>query len=64
MKEVLHIPKLKRNLISIVKLAMNGLKNEFDDDACIVGTMNRKVVARLIRKGEAFIQCPSPRQIG
>jgi transposase InsO family protein len=53
-KEVLHIPKFKRNLISVVKLALNGLKVEFDDDACLVRAANRKVIARLPRVGSLY----------
>jgi hypothetical protein len=53
-KEVLHIPKLKRNLLSIAKLALNGLKVEFDDNACIVRAANRKVIARLPREGSLY----------
>src|SRR5579875_408018 len=54
MKDVLHIPKFKKNLICVVRLALNGLKVEFDDDACIVRAANRKVIVRLPREGSLY----------
>lgn len=46
---------MKRHLILIVKLALDRLKFEFDDNACIVKTINRKIVARLPREGSLYI---------
>lgn len=45
-KKVLHILKFKRYLILVVKLALNGLKMAFYDDADIVRAANRKDFVR------------------
>ena len=34
LRNVKHVPKLKRNLISIIQLANGGLKTTFDGDVC------------------------------
>jgi hypothetical protein len=39
--QVLHVPKMKNNLISISKLISEGLKVEFDKDGCNVRNIIR-----------------------
>jgi len=48
LRNVIHVPKLKRNLISVGQLADRGMKTTFDDDECkitkgaMVMTHNKK----------------------
>jgi hypothetical protein len=42
--QVLHVPKMKNNLISVDKLIFEGLKVEFDKDGCKVNDARRVVV--------------------
>jgi len=43
--QVLHVPKMKNNLISVSKLISEGFKVEFDKDGCKVNDARRVVVA-------------------
>jgi hypothetical protein len=42
--QVLHVPKMKNNLISVSKLISKGFKVEFDKDGCKV-----KMLEQLLR---------------
>jgi len=44
--QVLHVPKMKNNLISVSKLISKGFKVEFDKDGCKVNDARRVVVAQ------------------
>jgi len=44
--EVLHVPKMKNNLILVSKLISEGFKVEFDKDGYKVNDVRRVVVAQ------------------
>ncbi len=44
--QVLHVPKMKNNLISVSKLISEGFKVEFDKDGCKVNDARRVVIIR------------------
>ena len=44
--QVLHVPKMKNNLISVSKLISEGFKVEFDKDGCKVNDARGIVVAQ------------------
>ncbi len=43
--QVLHVPKMKNNLISVTKFISEGFKVEFDKDGCKVNDARGVVVA-------------------
>jgi hypothetical protein len=43
--QVLHVPKMKNNLIPMSKLILEGFKVEFDKDGCKVNDVREVVVA-------------------
>jgi hypothetical protein len=43
--QVLHVPKMKNNLISVSKFVFEGFKVEFDKDGCKVNDVQGNVVA-------------------
>jgi hypothetical protein len=43
--QILHVPKMKNNLISISKLILEGMKVEFDKDSCKVNNVHGIIVA-------------------
>jgi hypothetical protein len=47
--QVLHVPKMKNNLISVSKFISEGFKVEFDKDGCKVNDAQRVVVAEARR---------------
>ncbi len=47
--QVLHVPKMKNNLILVSKLISEGFKVEFDKDGCKVNDARRVVVAQAQR---------------
>jgi len=44
--QVLHVPKMNNNFISISKLILEGLKVDFDKDGCKVNNVHGIVVAQ------------------
>jgi hypothetical protein len=42
--QVLHVPKMKNNVISVSKLISEGFKVEFDKDGCKVNDVGGVVV--------------------
>ncbi len=53
--QVLHVPKMKNNLISVSKLILEGLKVEFDKDGCKVNNVNGIVVAQARREKNLYL---------
>ena len=58
LKNVMHVPKLKRNLISVGQLADIGMKTTFDDDVCKI-----VVVAQDKKEGTFYITLGSAASI-
>jgi hypothetical protein len=55
LKDVLHVPKMKKNLLLVSKLVTHGCKVQFDMNGCFVTTMEGKEVAKGTRNGKLFI---------
>lgn len=55
LKDVLHVPKMKKNLLSVSKLVSHGCKVQFNMNGCFVRTMEGKEVAKGIRDGNLYI---------
>jgi hypothetical protein len=53
--QVLHVPKMKNNLISVSKLISQGFKMEFDKDGCKVNDAGRVVVAQAQRDKNLYL---------
>jgi len=53
--QVLHVPKMKNNLISVSKLISKGLKVEFDKDGCKVNNARGVVVAQARRDKNLYL---------
>ncbi len=53
--QVLHVPKMKNNLISICKLILDGLKVEFDRDVCKVNNIHGAVVVEAWREKNLYL---------
>jgi hypothetical protein len=53
--QVLHVPKMKNNLISVSKLIFEGLKVEFDKDGCKVNNARGVVVAQARRDKNLYL---------
>jgi hypothetical protein len=53
--QVLHVPKMKNNLISISKLILEGLKVEFDKDGCKVNNVHGSVVSKARREKNLYL---------
>jgi hypothetical protein len=53
--QVLHVPKMKNNFISVSKLISEGLKVEFDKDGCKVNDAQGVVVAEARRDKNLYL---------
>ncbi len=53
--QVLHVPKMKNNLISMSKLISEGFKVEFDKDGCKVNDAREVVVAQARRDKNLYL---------
>jgi len=53
--QVLHVPKIKNNLISVSKLILEGFKVEFDKDGCKVNDARGIVVAQARRGKNLYL---------
>jgi hypothetical protein len=53
--QVLHVPKMKNNLISVSKLISEGFKVEFDKDGCKVNDARGVVVAQAQRDKNLYL---------
>jgi hypothetical protein len=53
--QVLRVPKMKNNLISVSKLISEGFKVEFDKDGCKVNDARRVVVAKAQRDKNLYL---------
>jgi hypothetical protein len=53
--QVLHVPKMNNNFISISKLISMGLKVEFDKDGCKVNNVHGNVVAKAWREKNLYL---------
>jgi transposase InsO family protein len=53
--QVLHVPKMKNNLISVSKLISEGFKVEFDKDGCKVNDARGVVVAQARRDKNLYL---------
>jgi hypothetical protein len=53
--QVLHVPKMKNNLISVSKLILEGFKVEFDKDGCKVNDARGVVVAQARRDKNLYL---------
>ncbi len=53
--QVLHVPKMKNNLISVSKLISEGFKVEFDKDGCKVNDVRGVVVAQARRDKNLYL---------
>jgi hypothetical protein len=52
--QVLHVPKMKNNFISVSKFISEGLKVEFDKDGCKVNNAHGTVVAKARREKNLY----------
>lgn len=52
--DVLYVPALAYNLLSVSKAAENGKVTKFDDDGCQILNSNRKVIAKGTRCGSLY----------
>jgi hypothetical protein len=53
--QVLHVPKMKNNLISVSKVISKGFKVEFDNDGCKVNDVQGVVVAEAQRVKNLYL---------
>jgi hypothetical protein len=53
--QVLHVPKMKNNFISVSKLISEGFKVEFDKDGCKVNDARGVVVAKARRDKNLYL---------
>jgi len=53
--QVLHVPKMKNNLISVSKLILEGFKVEFDKDGCKVNDAQRVFMAEARRDKNLYL---------
>jgi hypothetical protein len=53
--QVLHVPKMKNNLISVSKFIFEGFKVEFDKDGCKVNDAREVVVAEARRDKNLYL---------
>jgi len=58
LRNVRHVPKLKKNLISIEQLANRGMKTTFDSDVCKT-TKGAMVIAHRKKKGTLYMKLGS-----
>ena len=54
MEEVLHVPKLHANLISVSKLSLGGLKVHFNTVGCVVRAASGVLIASAPREGNLY----------
>ncbi len=53
-KDVLHVPKLHANLLSVSKILSNGCKVQFNMNECIVRAFDGEVIAIALREGNFY----------
>ncbi len=53
--QVLHVPKMKNNLMSVSKLILEGFKVEFDKDGCKVNNARRVIVVEARRDKNLYL---------
>ena len=54
LQDVLYVPALSYNLVSVAKAAENGKVTEFDDNGCHILGSRRKLVAKATRVGSLY----------
>lgn len=54
-REVLHVPKLHANLLSVSKLALGGLKVQFNNVGCVVRSPSGMLIASAPREGNLYL---------
>lgn len=54
LKEVLHMPKMKKTLLLVSKLVLHGYKIQFDKNGCYVKTLDGQHVAKSLRDGNLY----------
>jgi hypothetical protein len=59
-KDVLHVPKLHANLLSVSKILSSGCKVQFNMNECIVRAFDGEVIVIALRDGNLY-QVTSPR---
>ena len=52
--EVLFVPSLSYNLLSVSKAAERGQENKFDKDGCKIVDKNGRIIAKAQRHGSLF----------
>lgn len=55
LKDVLHIPKRKKNLFLVSKHLTHGYKVQFDMNECFIKTIEVKEIAKRRRDGNSYI---------
>ncbi len=53
-KDVLHVPKLHANLLSVSKILSSGCKVQFNMNECIVRAFDGEVIAIPLREGNLY----------
>jgi hypothetical protein len=53
-KDVLHVPKLHANLLSVSKISSSGCKVQFNMNECIVRAFDGEVIAIALREGNLY----------
>jgi hypothetical protein len=53
-KDVLHVPKLYANLLSVSKILSSGCKVQFNMNECIVRAFDGEVIAIALREGNLY----------
>jgi hypothetical protein len=53
-KDVLHVPKLHANLLSVSKILSSGCKVQFNMNECIVRAFDGEVIAVALREGNLY----------
>ena len=53
-KDVLHVPKLHANLLSVSKILSSGCKVQFNMNECIVRAFDGEVIAIALREGNLY----------
>jgi len=62
LRNIIHVPKLKRNLISVGQVADKGMKTTFDDDVCKI-TKGAMVIAHEKNEGTLYMTSNSEASI-
>jgi hypothetical protein len=53
-KDVLHVPKLHANLLSVSKILSSGCKVQFNMNECIVRAFDGEVIMIVLREGNLY----------